>query len=138
MAIYSRKDVFDEMHQKRLFVLHLENVTLTLSARYACADLTTQVTTHEHHLHIASADGAPGFHELVKDITGEFAGLSAVESVPVVMNDHNSDWDSLYPFSAVRIRQLPVSAKCLLTRTLSSCLRTKSSSRRIQRIPRRG
>ncbi|KAJ7923479.1 hypothetical protein B0H13DRAFT_1979948 [Mycena leptocephala] len=83
MAIYSRKDVFDEMHQKRLFVLHLENVT-----------------THEHHLHIASADGAPGFHELVKDITGEFAGLSAVESVPVVMNDHNSDWDSLYPFSA--------------------------------------
>jgi hypothetical protein len=96
------------MHQKRLFVLHLENVTLTLSAQYACADLTTQVTTHEHHLHIASADGAPGFHELVKDITGEFTGLSAVESVPVVMNDHNSDWDSLYPFSAVRIRLIPV------------------------------
>ncbi|KAJ7304555.1 hypothetical protein DFH08DRAFT_903357 [Mycena albidolilacea] len=84
MAIYARKDVFDEMHQKRLFVLHLENVT-----------------THEHHLHIASADGAPGFHELVKDISTEFGGaLSIAEPAPLVMNDYNADWDSLYPFSA--------------------------------------
>ncbi|KAJ7097218.1 hypothetical protein B0H15DRAFT_825213 [Mycena belliarum] len=82
MALYARRDVFDAMHQKRLFVLHLENVT-----------------THEHHLHIASADGAPGFHELVHDIMTEFAGLqTAIE--PVVMDDYNSDWDSLYPFSA--------------------------------------
>ncbi|KAJ7083760.1 hypothetical protein C8R44DRAFT_53144 [Mycena epipterygia] len=83
MAIYARKDVFDEMHQKRLFVLHLENVT-----------------THEHHLHIASADGAPGFHDLVQDIVDEFAGGMRTAVVPVVMDDHNSDWDSLYPFSA--------------------------------------
>ncbi|KAJ6577643.1 hypothetical protein B0H19DRAFT_1120767 [Mycena capillaripes] len=82
MAIYARKDVFDEMHQKRLFILHLENVT-----------------THEHHLHIASADGAPGFNELVTDITTEFAP-SALKPLPLVMNDYNSDWDSLYPFSA--------------------------------------
>ncbi|KAF7356117.1 Peptide hydrolase [Mycena venus] len=84
MAIYMRKDVFDEMHQKRLFVLHLENVT-----------------THEQHLHIASADGAPGFHELVRDISNEFgSGLTTAEPAPLIMNDYNSDWDSLYPFSA--------------------------------------
>ncbi|KAJ6513503.1 hypothetical protein DFH09DRAFT_1197180 [Mycena vulgaris] len=82
MAIYARKNVFDEMHQKRLFVLHLENVT-----------------THEHHLHIAAADGAPGFHALVQDITSEFAGLQTT-AVPVIMDDYNSDWDPLYPFSA--------------------------------------
>ncbi|KAJ7698147.1 hypothetical protein B0H17DRAFT_1261330 [Mycena rosella] len=82
MAIYARRDVFDDMHQKRLFVLHLENVT-----------------THEHHLHIAAADGAPGFHELVQAITSDFAGLQT-SAVPVVMDDYNSDWDPLYPFSA--------------------------------------
>ncbi|KAJ7736555.1 hypothetical protein DFH07DRAFT_905762 [Mycena maculata] len=82
MGIYARREVFDAMHQKRLFVLHLENAT-----------------THEHHLHIANADGAPGFDALVRDITTEFAGLQAA-AVPVVMDDYNSDWDSLYPFSA--------------------------------------
>ncbi|KAJ7131725.1 hypothetical protein C8R43DRAFT_1024401 [Mycena crocata] len=82
MASYTQKNVFDDMHQKRLFILHLENVT-----------------THEHHLHIAAADGAPGFHELVQDITSEFAGLQTT-AVPVVMDDYNSDWDPLYPFSA--------------------------------------
>ncbi|KAJ7639617.1 hypothetical protein DFH06DRAFT_1217545 [Mycena polygramma] len=83
MAIYAQRDVFDEMHQKRLFVLHLENVT-----------------THEHHLHIATADGAPGFHELVTELTTEFAGPSALAPTALVMNDYNADWDSLYPFSA--------------------------------------
>ncbi|KAJ7056182.1 hypothetical protein C8F01DRAFT_1029694 [Mycena amicta] len=80
IAIYAQKDVFDEMHQKRLFVVHLENVT-----------------TSEHHLHIATADGAPGFAELVQDIAAEFSG---VQAETVVMNDYNSDWDALYPFSA--------------------------------------
>jgi len=28
VAVYSSKPVFDDMHQKRLFVLHLENVRL--------------------------------------------------------------------------------------------------------------
>ncbi|KAF7370093.1 Peptide hydrolase [Mycena sanguinolenta] len=84
MAFYAGKPVFDEMHQKRLFILHLENVT-----------------THEQHLHIASADGAPGFHDLVTAISTEFGGDSSVtEPVPIVMNDYNSDWDPLYPFSA--------------------------------------
>ncbi|KAK7024849.1 peptide hydrolase [Favolaschia claudopus] len=85
MAIYARKEVFDEMHQKRLFVLHLENVT-----------------TNERHLHIASADGAPGFHELVTDISAQFSSPSVAEAdpVPLIMNEYNADWDSLYPFSA--------------------------------------
>ncbi|KAJ7509606.1 hypothetical protein B0H11DRAFT_1960274 [Mycena galericulata] len=82
MAIYAQRDVFDAMHQKRLFVLHLENAT-----------------THEHHLHIAAADGAPGLDALVQDISREFAPLQTT-AIPVVMNDQNSDWDSLYPFSA--------------------------------------
>ncbi|KAJ7166799.1 hypothetical protein C8R46DRAFT_1095357 [Mycena filopes] len=83
MAIYARKDAFDEMHQKRLFVLHLENVT-----------------THEHHLHVAAADGAPGFHELVKDISSEFGGVGAPIPAALIMDDYNADWDSLYPFSS--------------------------------------
>ncbi|KAJ6614116.1 hypothetical protein B0H10DRAFT_2046102 [Mycena sp. CBHHK59/15] len=82
MAFFCTKNVFDDMHQKRLFVLHLENIT-----------------THEHHLHIATADSAPGFHDLVQEITTEFANLH-VSAVPVVMDDYNSDWDPLYPFSA--------------------------------------
>jgi hypothetical protein len=36
MAIYARKDVFDEMHQKRLFVLHLENVSSQLMFLPSC------------------------------------------------------------------------------------------------------
>ncbi|KAF8217155.1 hypothetical protein K438DRAFT_1798365 [Mycena galopus ATCC 62051] len=84
MAFYAGKDVFDDMHQKRLFILHLENVT-----------------TNEQHLHIASADGAPGFHQLVKDISAHFGdGVSVAEPAPLVMDDYNADWDSLYPFSA--------------------------------------
>ncbi|KAG8991503.1 hypothetical protein FRB90_001316 [Tulasnella sp. 427] len=41
---------FDAMHQKRVFVLHVEDIT-----------------HQEHHLHLASADGAPGFPELVQN-----------------------------------------------------------------------
>ncbi|KAJ7197735.1 hypothetical protein GGX14DRAFT_470744 [Mycena pura] len=80
--IHARKEPFDDMHQKRLFVLYLENVT-----------------THEHHLHIAAADGAPGFPALVEDIAGAFAGSQSAARA-VVMNDYNADWDALYPFSA--------------------------------------
>jgi len=70
------------MHQKRLFVLHVENVT-----------------TNEHHLHLAAADGAPGFELLVKDIAEEF-GATGDMPAPVIMDDYNNDWDILYPFSA--------------------------------------
>ncbi|KAF9458872.1 hypothetical protein BDZ94DRAFT_1225561 [Collybia nuda] len=85
IAVFSMRVPFDDMHQKRVFILHLENVT-----------------THEQSLHIAAADGAPGFELLVNDIVKEFAPASVSEAglVPVVMDDYNSDWDSLYPFSA--------------------------------------
>jgi len=58
-----------------------------------------QITTQEQFLHIAAADGAPGLDLLVEDITGEFSTSDLVPR-PIVMSDYNSDWDSLYPFSA--------------------------------------
>ena len=59
-----------------------------------------KVTTRERHLHIASADGAPGFKDLVDGISDKF-GVNATVAQPVVMDDYNPDWDTLYPFSAV-------------------------------------
>lgn len=59
-----------------------------------------QVTTNEHHLHIAAADAAPGFELLVKDIAEEFGAIGYIPT-PVIMDDYNNDWDLLYPFSAV-------------------------------------
>ncbi|KAF7323535.1 Peptide hydrolase [Mycena kentingensis (nom. inval.)] len=82
VAVFMRRDVFDEMHQKRVFVVHIENVT-----------------TSEYHLHVATADGAPGFPALVQDIAALVAGDQAVAET-VAMNDYNGDWDPLYPFSA--------------------------------------
>jgi len=64
-----------------------------------------QITTHEQHLHLAAADGAPGFEILVEDIVKEF-GTTDVAPAPVVMDDYNSDWDSIYPFSAVSCSNL--------------------------------
>ena len=66
-----------------------------------------QITSSERHLHIASADGAPGFEGLVKDMIDEFGaphvrGLTDV-LVPVVMDEYTSDWDIIYPFSNVRL-----------------------------------
>jgi hypothetical protein len=63
-----------------------------------------QVTTGEHHLHLAAADGAPGFENLVRDIVNEFAAPESDKEhalEPVLHDDANSDWDQLYPFSAV-------------------------------------
>ncbi|KAG0704555.1 hypothetical protein DFH29DRAFT_910837 [Suillus ampliporus] len=82
MAVFARKEVFDKNHQKRLFVLHKEDLN-----------------TREQHLHIAAADGAPGFDDLVHDITAHF-GADGVPPKAVVMDDWNGDWDTLYPFSA--------------------------------------
>ncbi|KAH7891014.1 hypothetical protein F5I97DRAFT_2052216 [Phlebopus sp. FC_14] len=82
MAFFYREVPFDRMHQKRLFVLHKE-------------DLVTQ----EQHLHIAAADGAAGFDELVHDIAVKF-GVAGVPPKAIIMDDYNSDWDTLYPFSA--------------------------------------
>ncbi|KDR80962.1 hypothetical protein GALMADRAFT_1358006, partial [Galerina marginata CBS 339.88] len=82
VAFYATMEPFDEMHQKRLFILHSENIT-----------------TGEHHMHIAAADGAPGFELLVGDIVSEFGALD-YEPAPVIMDGYNSDWDTLYPFSS--------------------------------------
>ncbi|KAI0766101.1 hypothetical protein BD413DRAFT_605949 [Trametes elegans] len=82
IAVFSARSPFDTMHQKRLFVIHMENIT-----------------SEEQHLHVAAADGAPGFHELAVDIAKEFSVPGATPTT-VVMNDWNSDWDTMYPFSA--------------------------------------
>ncbi|KAI0820291.1 hypothetical protein BC628DRAFT_1524628 [Trametes gibbosa] len=82
MAIFSMREPFDAMHQKRLFVIHMENIT-----------------SEQQHLHVASADGAPGFHSLAADIAKEFSA-SEVTPTSIVMDDWNSDWDTIYPFSA--------------------------------------
>ncbi|KAG6824560.1 hypothetical protein H0H93_001900, partial [Arthromyces matolae] len=92
VAVFLMRAPFDDMHQKRLFVLHLENIT-----------------THEQSLHIATADGAPGFYNLANSIADDFvhgwahsngAENTSIALTPVVMDDYNSEWDSLYPFSA--------------------------------------
>ncbi|KAI0676099.1 hypothetical protein C8Q78DRAFT_369024 [Trametes maxima] len=82
MAIFAMRSPFDAMHQKRLFVIHMENIT-----------------SEEQHLHVAAADGAPGFHDLAADIAKEFS-VPGVTPSSVVMDDWNSDWDTIYPFSA--------------------------------------
>ncbi len=52
-------------------------------------------------MHLSAADGAPGFEKLVDDIAFEFVKTEE-KSVPIQMNEHNPDWDILYPFSSVR------------------------------------
>jgi hypothetical protein len=59
-----------------------------------------QITSSERQLHIATADGAPGFPELIHDISEAFAAPGSVPTLEI-MDDYNTDWDSLYPFSAV-------------------------------------
>lgn len=67
-----------------------------------CAIVREQITSSERYLHIAAADGAPGFPALVDAIANEF-GQRGESLVPIVMDDWNADWDNLYPFSAVSI-----------------------------------
>jgi len=66
------------------------------------------VTSSEHHLHIASADGAPGFQSLVDDIATSF-GAPLERPTLVKMNEYNADWDVVYPFSQVRTYELAFS-----------------------------
>ncbi|OSX64019.1 hypothetical protein POSPLADRAFT_1065412 [Postia placenta MAD-698-R-SB12] len=81
MAIFSMRSPFDAMHQKRVFIIHMENVT-----------------TQEQHLHVAAADGAPGFDILAHSIARQFS-VPGVVPEPVSMNTWNNDWDTMYPFS---------------------------------------
>jgi hypothetical protein len=51
-------------------------------------------------LHIAAADGAPGLDLLVADIAQEF-GAGDAPAAFITMDDNNTDWNPLYPFSSV-------------------------------------
>jgi len=83
IAVFSMRSPFDQMHQKRVFVIHMENIT-----------------TQEQHLHIASADSASGFPQLAQRIAEEW---SVPGATPMLMNMDawNNDWDVMYPVTAV-------------------------------------
>jgi len=82
IAVFCMKSPFDDMHQKRLFVIHHENLQ-----------------TRVQNLHVAAADGAPGLDSLVTDLAQKF-GVTGVSPSSVAMDDNNTDWNSLYPFSS--------------------------------------
>ncbi|KZV84957.1 hypothetical protein EXIGLDRAFT_726594 [Exidia glandulosa HHB12029] len=80
-SIFLKKDAFDADHQRRIFVVHMENIT-----------------SHEFSLNVGAADRAPGMPEFVKAVAATF-GVPGKGPVPVVMNDWNTEWDTMYPFS---------------------------------------
>ncbi|KAI5116032.1 hypothetical protein M0805_002087 [Coniferiporia weirii] len=93
ILVFARRDQFDMMHPKRVFVVYNENIT-----------------TNAVSLGVGTSDIAPGFDTLVHDIA-EFVGtLTTVDAatgvktnttpVKVDMHEYNGDWDVLYPFSA--------------------------------------
>ncbi|KIK67879.1 hypothetical protein GYMLUDRAFT_36677 [Collybiopsis luxurians FD-317 M1] len=121
IAVFSVREPFDQMHQKRVYFLRTENIT-----------------SGEHHLHVSTSDGAPGFAEFVFEVAKKFGAKSpavvphpnlpvsltpsqdnstsstakgmvgemkevAEEVVrkpqPIIMDTYNSDWDPMYPFS---------------------------------------
>ncbi|KAF5390607.1 hypothetical protein D9757_002581 [Collybiopsis confluens] len=88
IAVFSVREPFDAMHQKRVYFLRTENIT-----------------TGEHHLHISTSDGAAGFEKLVHNLAKNFGSVALREGViekpqPIIMDAYNSDWDTMYPFSA--------------------------------------
>lgn len=95
LAVFVGREAFDGMHQRRVFVLWREEAGVGARS-----------------LHVAGADGAPGLGALVGDIARAFgdpevfraggAGAGAEVLVPRAMDEYNSDWDTLYPFSSVR------------------------------------
>lgn len=64
-----------------------------------------QITTSENHLLIGSADAAPGYQGIANVVTEGFAG-EGVDAIVPVIDEHNGDWDVLYPFSQVRFFRL--------------------------------
>jgi len=80
-----------------------------------------QLQTHEQSLHIAAADAAPGLDLLVNGIAREVGGAPDI----IIMDDNNTDWNSLYPFSSVCSRSLQ-SMRSLIIIYPSSYLHTKS------------
>jgi len=41
MLVFKQREVFDEMHQKRLFVIHMENASIFFLPRFFAADSQT-------------------------------------------------------------------------------------------------
>ena len=58
-------------------------------------------------LHVGVADRAAGFTSLTNAIATKFG---AAPPKTMEMNDYNTEWDTLYPFSAVSLYGLSVSA----------------------------
>ncbi|TRM58647.1 hypothetical protein BD626DRAFT_559974 [Schizophyllum amplum] len=113
IAYFAARSPFDATHQKRVFFVHMENVT-----------------SGEHRLHIGGFDAAPDFESLARDIAtalpatapGTVAandllaeddkaaslvgdmlpvpGLLSETFAAVPMTEYNSDWNTLYPVSA--------------------------------------
>ncbi|KAJ3987857.1 hypothetical protein F5890DRAFT_661352 [Lentinula detonsa] len=102
IAVFSAREPFDSMHQKRVYVLRTENIT-----------------TGEHHLHLSTSDGAPDFENLVYAVAKQFSAPPITQPdytnssgditpavvgeipipEPVLMDWYNSDWDPMFPFS---------------------------------------
>ncbi|KAI4524854.1 hypothetical protein K525DRAFT_235287 [Schizophyllum commune Loenen D] len=113
VAYFAARSPFDATHQKRVFMIHMENVT-----------------SGEHKLHIGGFDPAPDFESLAREIAtalpaaapGTVAGDAVVAEdnqakglvgdvlpIPgllsetfgaVDMTPYNSDWNTMYPVSA--------------------------------------
>ena len=84
MAIFASPAMqpFDKWHPKRLFVHQAQNLT-----------------SGEWFMNLGSADPAPGFKSLVDDLHSVL-GVPGEPAVFKEMNEHNSDFDILYPVSA--------------------------------------
>ncbi|KAI8370366.1 uncharacterized protein BYT42DRAFT_582089 [Radiomyces spectabilis] len=70
---------YDDMHPKRIFAQHLKNLT-----------------SGENYVAIAEADHGPYIQTIVTSLENELG----VQAEPRHGSMHQSDWDSVYPFSA--------------------------------------
>jgi hypothetical protein len=103
VAVFCARSPFDARHQRRLLVLHMHNVRF--AAWLANCDLahsTAQTTTGEENLQLAAIEGAPGMDKIVAGLSSSLGAPGAVAET-VQMGDHTSDWDVIYPVSAVRL-----------------------------------
>jgi hypothetical protein len=113
IAVFSSSwlQTFDELHPRRIFLLHQEDVgfffpsflsNVSLLNQGGPSYLCTQISTGKYSLHVGLADSAPGIPALIRDIGATFGpNADGFEPRPVVMDDWNKDWDVLYPFSQV-------------------------------------
>uniref|UniRef100_D8PVI5 Peptide hydrolase n=1 Tax=Schizophyllum commune (strain H4-8 / FGSC 9210) TaxID=578458 RepID=D8PVI5_SCHCM len=84
VAYFAARSPFDATHQKRVFMIHMENVT-----------------SGEHKLHIGGFDPAPDLEILARDIATALPAAAPETTFGAVdMTPYNSDWNSIYPVSA--------------------------------------